>query len=468
MSSAPSILSHSLSTILFCSALAVTPASASDVGGSWHGTLNAGTKLHLELHISKSPDGAYRGELVSIDQQNARVPIEKMEMVGRAIHFSLPSIRGVFDGFLDAAESRIQGEWTAQGGQPLPLSFVRSETADKPPHEYAFGLPFEARVAIAPIPFNASGKVTFAYELHLTNAGPDALQLQRIEAVAGETVLAVFEGTTLDKILQELGNRNGGNGTLDPGVRNIVRLWFSVPAGTPTPKALSHYISADGQVLRTSPIAISSAPPVAISPPLRGSDWKALNGPGPESGHWATIISTGGVVRFPDRFAIDWIRVGVDGRSFVGDAQENKHYLAYGQPVLAVADGIVSATTDNVPENVPGAHAVKITAATVCGNHVALDIGEGRIAFYCHLQPHSLGVKPGDHVKTGQVLGLVGNSGDSSEPHLHFQLADRDSLLESEGIPYAITSFELLSPEEPPQTRRNELPLWNQQVRFKE
>ena len=71
------------------------------------------------------------------------------------------------------------------------------------------------------------------------------------------------------------------------------------------------------------------------------------------------------------------------------------------------------------------------------------DIGDGLYAFYAHMQPGSLRVKVGDRVRRGQVLGLLGNSGNSSEPHLHFQICDANSELGSEGIPYAFRSFEV-------------------------
>jgi murein DD-endopeptidase MepM/ murein hydrolase activator NlpD len=80
---------------------------------------------------------------------------------------------------------------------------------------------------------------------------------------------------------------------------------------------------------------------------------------------------------------------------------------------------------------------------TVGGNHVILDLGGGHYAFYAHLQPGSLRVKQGDKVKKGQVLGLVGNSGNSTEPHLHFHISNSNSPLGSEGLPYALQSFEV-------------------------
>jgi murein DD-endopeptidase MepM/ murein hydrolase activator NlpD len=95
---------------------------------------------------------------------------------------------------------------------------------------------------------------------------------------------------------------------------------------------------------------------------------------------------------------------------------------------------------------VPGinSRAVPITLETVGGNHVVLDIGGGHYAFYAHLKPGSLKVKLGDKVKRGQVIGLVGNTGNSTEPHLHFHVADGISPLGSEGLPYRLESFEIV------------------------
>ena len=108
--------------------------------------------------------------------------------------------------------------------------------------------------------------------------------------------------------------------------------------------------------------------------------------------------------------------------------------------LMAVADGVIAATKDSIPQNVPGAasRAVPITMTTVGGNYVAIDIGRGRYALYAHVQPGSLRVKVGDRVKRGQVIALLGNSGNSTEPHVHFQIADGPTFLSSEGIPYAM------------------------------
>jgi murein DD-endopeptidase MepM/ murein hydrolase activator NlpD len=80
---------------------------------------------------------------------------------------------------------------------------------------------------------------------------------------------------------------------------------------------------------------------------------------------------------------------------------------------------------------------------TIAGNHVNLDLGGGVYAMYAHLQPGSIRVKLGDKVTPGQVIALLGSSGNCGEPHLHFQLMDRNSPLNSEGLPYYFPGFKL-------------------------
>ena len=174
-----------------------------------------------------------------------------------------------------------------------------------------------------------------------------------------------------------------------------------------------------------------------IGPPLRGEGWVAVNGPDPQTGHRRAIVPVEGIAAIAQRFAIDYVKMDSTGRRFTGDSLKNESYYAEGQDAIAVADGVVASVKDGIPENVPGvmSRAVPITLETVGGNFVILDIGQGRYAFYAHLKPGSLRVRPGDRVRKGQVVGLVGNSGNSTEPHLHFHLMDGTSPLGSEGHP---------------------------------
>jgi hypothetical protein len=209
---------------------------------------------------------------------------------------------------------------------------------------------------------------------------------------------------------------------------------------------------------------------VTIAPPLRGAGWVAANGPSASSGHRRAILAVGGHAALAQRFAIDWVRINAAGNgTFDGKREDNRSYRAWGAEALAVGDGTVVRTKDGIPENVPGpeSRAVPMTLETMGGNHVVVDLGQGRYAFYAHLQPGSLRVKSGDSVKAGQVLGLVGNSGNSTEPHLHFHLSDGTSPLGSEGLPYVFSGFDVRpDADKPARHHRSEIPTENELIDF--
>jgi murein DD-endopeptidase MepM/ murein hydrolase activator NlpD len=280
--------------------------------------------------------------------------------------------------------------------------------------------------------------------------------LKRIEVLDGETTLAAFEGGDLNGILRRLGGTADDKRVLDFGRRAVAYLWVTRATGERVPSTLRHRITVDDQTMEGAAISVSSVKPLVLGPPLRGSGWLAANGPGNASGHRRALIPLNGRACIAQRFAIDWVKIGDNKRTFDGDQKENKTHFAWGTDALAVADATVVTVKDGIPENVPGAtsRAVPITQETIGGNHVILDLGGGRYGFYAHLQPASLRVKVGDRVKKGQVLALVGNSGNSTEPHLHFHVSDGNSPLGSEGLPYVLESW------------HNELPLENELVSF--
>jgi murein DD-endopeptidase MepM/ murein hydrolase activator NlpD len=338
-------------------------------------------------------------------------------------------------------------------------------------------VPLDISVPKAPTAFRADGKVHLVYELHVTNFGRQVLTLVRVEAVNadGRGSLARYAGTTLAGAISRPGLPNVvglDKLKVGPGLRAIVYLWVSLDGPTPAPAALDHEIAVklgdalDETVERGPRVAVAKEF-VTIGPPLRG-EWTAANGPSNDSIHRRALIPVGGRATIDQRFAIDWVRVGRDGRTYVGNPKLNASHLAYGAEALSVADGVVVATKDGIPENVPDleSRAVAITLETVCGNFLTIDLGDGRFAKYCHLQPGSLRAKTGDRVRRGQTVGLVGNSGNSTEPHLHFQISDGRSAFSSEGIPYAIDRYERRRGGGPDEPRRNELPMENEAVTF--
>ena len=139
------------------------------------------------------------------------------------------------------------------------------------------------------------------------------------------------------------------------------------------------------------------------------------------------------------------MRLDDAGRLVHGDESDVHSYTAYGADVLAVADGTVVDTLDELNDQKPGSlpDPKTITVNNVDGNHVVLDLGDGVFAFYAHLQRGSVTATLGSRVKRGQILGKVGNTGNTSAPHLHFHLMEGPSVLGSNGIPYEIDSFAL-------------------------
>ena len=449
--------------------------------GTWRGTLGEGAgKLRLVLTLARSGDGAYSGVIESIDQ-GATIQIDKVSLRADRVTLEVKRVGGAYEGVLSKDETRLSGTWT-QAGAAQPLSFER----DKPGARAAraegrpdpFGAPLEVGVPIAPTAFRADGKQHLVYELHVTNLGKQEVTLERVEALVGKRSLGQRAGLDLTTSVLRPGVPDAVGWArlrIGGGLRAVVYMWITLDARAAIPATLEHRLTVAVGGATTSLQAARIAvrrDAVVIGPPLRGGDWVAGNGPSHTSGHRRALIPVGGRAVIAQRFAIDWVRVRPDGKTFAGDQAHNGSYRAYGAEALAVADGVVVAVKDGIPENVPGptSRAVPMTLETLAGNHVVLDIGGGRYALYAHFQPRSLRVKRGDRVRRGQVLGLVGNSGNSTEPHLHFHVSDSPSPLGSEGVPYVMPSFETKAdrPGARPRAHRDELPLENEVVTFHE
>jgi peptidase M23-like protein len=346
----------------------------------------------------------------------------------------------------------------------------------------------ELRVPKPPTVASAEGGSLLVYELHVTNFAADPVLLKKVEVATADDARRMLLTLADSSVGRSIGRPGAAvppteRARLGGGARAVVYLWVPVDRRAP-PLALRHRVTVEqgsGDSVRTQALEGSAVPvaaeAAAIGPPLRGGVWLAANGPAAASGHRRALIPIGGVPAIAQRFAIDYVKVGDDFRTFSGDSLKNESYHADGNDALAVADGIVVAVKDSIPENIPGptSRAVPITLETVGGNHVIIDIGDGRYAFYAHLKPGSVRVRLGERVGRGQVIGLVGNSGNSTEPHLHFHVSDGNSPLGSEGLPYGYDSFEIVGrcrsigagcERAAPVARRAELPLGNTLVRF--
>jgi murein DD-endopeptidase MepM/ murein hydrolase activator NlpD len=179
---------------------------------------------------------------------------------------------------------------------------------------------------------------------------------------------------------------------------------------------------------KTPPATNAAAVPRSRTPmqlPFRG-EWFVFWGGDNEKVNYH-VVAPG------QRRAADLVIKGADGKSFKGSGRQNEDYHVYGQQILAAAPGTVVTAIEGVPDNVPGS----LNPLSAVGNCLVVDQGSGEFAVYAHLQPGSLRVKRGDQVQQGQVIGLCGNSGNSSEPHLHFHVQDAATLQDGAGVtPY--------------------------------
>ena len=142
----------------------------------------------------------------------------------------------------------------------------------------------------------------------------------------------------------------------------------------------------------------------------------------------------------PDqRWAYDLV-VTREGVTHHGEGRSLDDYYIYGRPALAAAGGTVVGVVNDQPESEIGA-TVKVKNAG--GNQLVIEVAEKEFLFTCHLQPGSVRVKPGDRVAAGDEVGLVGNSGNSSEPHIHIHLQDSPKDHQGEGIPMYFHGYRL-------------------------
>ncbi len=272
------------------------------------------------------------------------------------------------------------------------------------------------------------GKPVLFYEIFIGNRTPAGLN--KVEVLDGKRVLKTITGDEL-------------NSTLRAPVMGVndwaVYMWVGLAEGD-KPVSIAHKAYFKDGTLQSAPIDINYAAPIVISPPVYGENWVATEAPANLNHHRQAIIPSMGKTVVPERYAIDWVKYGPNGNVFAGNGTKNTDHYAYMEELHAVADGVIVDTKDEIPDNAP----FNIPAPTVswaAGNLVVELVGNSTYAFYAHVIPGTLRVKVGDKVKRGQVLGLLGNSGNSGAPHLHFHMADGKDALFSNAVPYVFESY---------------------------
>jgi hypothetical protein len=312
--------------------------------------------------------------------------------------------------------------------------------------------PFIADALWAPnsVP-GSDGRRHLVYELRIANPTASALELKKVEVLeepSGKLLLSLDHDALAKRF--SIGGRRGSESTeLGIGQFGVLFLHVALEPGESLPRAIAHRIT-----VRIAPPGIDFAATVArtpvvdrplavLGPPLIGAGYVAADGCCDSIRHVRALLSLNGHFTLAQRFAIDWEQIDPENRVVKGDPKLLSNYVIYGREVLAVADGTVVSSRNDLPEQVPGALPKGITIDQADGNFVVLDIGGGNYVLYAHMQPGSVTVKAEAKVRRGDVLGKVGNTGNTQAPHLHLHVMDGPSPLQSNGIPYVFDSFKL-------------------------
>lgn len=283
------------------------------------------------------------------------------------------------------------------------------------------------------------GRSVCYYELHLTNLTADTIRLNTVSISFSKIMLNTLTGEALSKatsapVLTPKGSAVvylevlvGSNRSLNHAIQ-----YTRLHTGKPTTGTTSYTV-------QTSNVETES-----LNAPLREGAWAAIYEPLWKRGHRRVIFTKDGIDYIPGRYAIDFVRLDSAGHYATGHQDSIANWYGYNNAVHAVAAGTVVATRTDFAESPVVSVESPAGPTEGSGNYVAIEIGEGQIAFYEHLKPGSITVKTGQRVGEGEVIGTIGFTGHSTGPHLHFHIATKNLPLWADGIPYTFQNFRLI------------------------
>jgi murein DD-endopeptidase MepM/ murein hydrolase activator NlpD len=348
--------------------------------------------------------------------------------------------------------------------------------------------PVDLSVPFAPTAFSSAGKTNIVYELHVDSYRAGDLDWDRLAVLdAAGNELKTWEGASLEQILTRPASALAPKERrrIGAGMQAVAFIWLALDGPPPSP--LRHRVTFTipassrklDRIVEGAAIAVKPSAMV-IGPPMRGGSWVVRHNDN-NSFHRRSLFPVDGHAGIAQRFAIDWNRFDEEGYEYRHEGKRNDDYSVYGQELIAVAEAEVARVVNGVPENEPGSisPAATLDPESATGNAVVLRLADGTFATYAHLQAGSIKVREGQRVRRGDILGLAGNSGNSTGPHLHFHIST-GPLLTGEGVPYVIDSFELLGTgpgptedarwrgrgESKPERRRGEMPAERMVVAF--
>lgn len=237
-----------------------------------------------------------------------------------------------------------------------------------------------------------------------------------------------------------------------PGWFWAIAVWIVVGSVFGPPRPLWFAVAALLLVLAFVRPPHVAYEPVQVQPPVRGR-WTAINSP-------ATTVPSHGVRAYGQTYAVDILHPRPPGTlpkvGWTNGFRRPETFSAFGEPVRAVADGTVVRVLDRMRDHRSRSSWPALIymmtieglrdfggASAVIGNHVVVDHGRGVYSLVAHLRRGSVRVRAGQQVAAGDVLGEVGNSGNTSEPHLHVQLMDQARPQRAAGIPFRWSDLDI-------------------------
>lgn len=318
----------------------------------------------------------------------------------------------------------------------------------------AVATPLIGSVLAPPVPVPATdGRVHLAYEVLLTNVLSQEVTLTSLVALDRDVSLLKLVGEQLADQTRILGTTTP---TTKIGPAQSAAVWMDVvlDKDAALPERLTHSLSLSlpepkppmfpaTMTIDIAATDVEKRKPIVISPPLSGPGW--LNGTGccGTSAHRLALNPINGQLWAAERYAIDYLQFRPDDRLASGDPTKLESFAYFGADIHAVSDGPVVGAVDGLPEQTPGTSPTGLPLDQYAGNHIVQDLGDGNYALYAHIKTGAVKVKVGDRLSAGQVIGAVGNTGNSDAPHLHFHVMSTPDPLRSNGLPFVFTKFRL-------------------------
>ncbi|OFY15665.1 MAG: hypothetical protein A2X11_06365 [Bacteroidetes bacterium GWE2_42_24] len=304
-------------------------------------------------------------------------------------------------------------------------------------------------VIFSDIPFKTEKFSRIGYVLKMWEFKKDGLLFEKLRILDNHTkdVLMVIDKTD-SVVIHSSPIKPNGYFVSDQIDHYYMSVQLPIPVTQSIPSSIAHQLVLKDTVHDTEVIvdgAIfsprSTETPISILSPVKGYDWLFINQSTMQY-HFNTMFFVDGSIYTGERFAFDNVRIDSTGEIRNGDPAVNESYYNYKDTLFAVADGSIEALRDGRPENSGNQHDVVMNSIDeMGGNYLVLKIDNNHYALYAHCVPGSFLVSEGQTVHEGDPIALLGNSGNSDCPHVHFQITDSPNLFFSRGLPFVLKEW---------------------------